>query len=222
MTASVDPPGAARVRVNSREVYNATGGYTITYYQFEVYDVAPGCSVTSYTWHREVDIYNKPHQTHTVLTYDQRHRTSSTLYPGDAAFQNSNLAEYYDPGEGTNNSTTQTVSDLVVHLSGTPPTNYTLTVVAVPPEGGTVTGGGTYSAGAPFTISATRTRNPAYSFMYWEGPDGETYETPTVSSTMPARNITYIAHFHLCTHLLVHDPDSDELVYHAANLIADF
>ena len=53
---------------------------------------------------------------------------------------------------------------LVANFTDTP-VDYTVTVAANPTEGGTVTGGGTYSQGTEVTVTATA--NDGYAFNYW-------------------------------------------------------
>lgn len=45
---------------------------------------------------------------------------------------------------------------------------YKIGAIAAPPAGGTVTGGGTFRYGAPFTLTATA--NPGYVFDHWKTP----------------------------------------------------
>jgi len=58
---------------------------------------------------------------------------------------------------------------------------YIVTVSAAPPEGGTVSGGGTYPAGTQVTVSANP--NPCYEFVNWT-------EDGTVVSTEPFYTFT--------------------------------
>jgi uncharacterized repeat protein (TIGR02543 family) len=81
------------------------------------------------------------------------------------------------------------------------PSTYTVTVVADPVAGGTVTGGGQYQAGSTCTITATP--NSGYYFVKWTSSDGEvTTENPHPFTV--TKNITWTAKFHLCTNLLLH------------------
>ena len=65
---------------------------------------------------------------------------------------------------------------------------YTVTVLANPTEGGTVTGGGTFAYGAHTFISAVA--NPGYEFLQWS--DGSTLSTRYITVT---GNATYTALF---------------------------
>ncbi len=78
-----------------------------------------------------------------------------------------------------------TVNFSTTEASGT---MYTITVVASPADGGTVTGSGTYEEGANVTITATA--NEGYTFIQWQ--DGNTESTRTIVVT---GNATYTATF---------------------------
>ncbi len=78
-----------------------------------------------------------------------------------------------------------TVNFSTTEASGT---MYTITVVASPADGGTVTGSGTYEEGANATITATA--NEGYTFTQWQ--DGNTESTRTITVT---GNATYTATF---------------------------
>ena len=69
-----------------------------------------------------------------------------------------------------------------------PPTQYTLTVVSNNTAWGTVSGGGTYNAGATATLTATAATG--YHFVSWQ--DGNTENPRTVTVTA---NATYVATF---------------------------
>lgn len=69
-----------------------------------------------------------------------------------------------------------------------PPTTYTVTVEASPLEGGTVTGGGTYTENT--TVTLTATANAGYEFVKWR--DGEIKATRTITVT---KDETYTAEF---------------------------
>ncbi|MBR3815141.1 MAG: hypothetical protein IKJ27_00270 [Clostridia bacterium] len=68
--------------------------------------------------------------------------------------------------------------------------DYTITTVASPTEGGTVSGGGTYESGK--SVSLTATANEGYSFSGWS--DGNTSNPRSVTVTA---NATYTAIFTL-------------------------
>ena len=69
--------------------------------------------------------------------------------------------------------------------------SYTLTVVANPAAGGTVTGSGTYPYGSSQTITATGNTASYYYFTNWN--DGNT--SPSRVVTIGASNVTYTANF---------------------------
>jgi uncharacterized repeat protein (TIGR02543 family) len=77
-------------------------------------------------------------------------------------------------------------------LFGIANSNYTVTVSANPTGGGNVTGGGTYQAGQPCTISASA--NPGYTFVKWTKNGTQVSTNPTYSFTVSA-NANYVAHF---------------------------
>ena len=74
------------------------------------------------------------------------------------------------------------------YFAETPVTYYTITTVANPTSGGTVTGGGIYPAGTSVTLTATA--NAGYTFSQWD--DGNTQSSRTITVTGDA---TYIANF---------------------------
>jgi uncharacterized repeat protein (TIGR02543 family) len=73
--------------------------------------------------------------------------------------------------------------------------SYLVTVTASPTEGGTVSGGGTYSYGA--TVNLTATAVTGYTFIGWS--DGETANPREVTVTGPAE---YTANFQLNSYLV--------------------
>ena len=75
-------------------------------------------------------------------------------------------------------------------------TRYTLTAVANPVEGGTVTGAGDYAAGAMVTLTANVTGG--YKLTGWEGaPEDATEDGLTLTFTMPAVPTTVTANFEM-------------------------
>ena len=91
----------------------------------------------------------------------------------------------------TQNPRTVTVTANATYIAtfeAIPPTQYTLTVVSNNAAWGTVTGGGTYNAGATVTLTATPASG--YRFVSWQ--DGSTQNPRTVTVTA---NATYIATF---------------------------
>ena len=76
------------------------------------------------------------------------------------------------------------------------PSHYDLILMAEPAEGGTLTGEGSYIEGTSITVTATP--NTGYTFIKWT--DEESNEISTNESydfTMPAMNVTLVAHFDL-------------------------
>jgi len=84
--------------------------------------------------------------------------------------------------------------DGTVTLEGQPVEEYTLTLMANPDDGGTVTGGGDYLAGEDVVISATP--NTGWEFVNWTDTEGN-FISDDVSHvfTMPEEDITLWANF---------------------------
>ena len=78
--------------------------------------------------------------------------------------------------------------DDVQITTATPPTQYTITAVSNNNAWGTVTGGGTYNAGATATLTATAVSG--YHFVQWQDGNTANPRTVTVSG-----NATYVATF---------------------------
>jgi hypothetical protein len=70
---------------------------------------------------------------------------------------------------------------------------YTVTAIAVPANGGTVRGGGTYEHGETCTLSATA--NNGYSFMNWTDSNGNQVSTEDNYSFTVTGNVSYRANF---------------------------
>ena len=74
------------------------------------------------------------------------------------------------------------------------PTTYTLTLVADPVEGGTVTGSGEYEAGDVATVTATA--NDGFEFVNWTNEIDEVVSSEAeFEYTMPAADVTLTANF---------------------------
>ena len=69
---------------------------------------------------------------------------------------------------------------------------FTVTVSANPPEGGTVDGDGTFPCGSSVTVSAVA--NEGYQFLYWTENTSVVSYTPTYTFTLTA-NRNLVAHF---------------------------
>jgi uncharacterized repeat protein (TIGR02543 family) len=75
-----------------------------------------------------------------------------------------------------------------------PPVYYTLTLVADPTAGGTVTGGGEYEEGDDVTVAATA--SAGYEFVNWTDEDEAVVSTnASFVYTMPAADVTLTANF---------------------------
>ncbi len=76
------------------------------------------------------------------------------------------------------------------------PVNYTLTLVANPSAGGSVSGGGTYEPGTSVTVSATV--NSGYQFINWtDAGSNVVSNTTSFAYIMPASDVTLTANFQL-------------------------
>ena len=86
------------------------------------------------------------------------------------------------------------------------PQNYTISVLANPSNGGTVTGGGTYQQGQSCTVSATA--NTGYDFVNWT-ENGNVVSTNTSYTFVVNSNRTLVAHFELQSYQItaVADPE---------------
>jgi len=95
---------------------------------------------------------------------------------------------------------------------------YTVTVNAVPPEGGTVTGGGEYPEGTQVTVTANP--NPCYEFVNWT-------EDGTVVSTEPFYTFTVdnsrdlVAHFDPLTYTITASAGPGGTIYPAGDVVVD-
>ena len=70
---------------------------------------------------------------------------------------------------------------------------YTVTVEASPAEGGSVSGGGEYTAGE--TITLTATANSGYRFVNWTKDETILSTDASFTYTVPAENVTIVANF---------------------------
>ena len=79
--------------------------------------------------------------------------------------------------------------------------DYTLTLIASPEEGGTVTGAGVYNAGDEVDVDAIP--NEGWHFVNWTDEDGNVVsDQPANTIVMPAADVTLIANFELTTYTL--------------------
>ena len=165
------------------------------------------------------------------ITFDKWEYTTSTQYPnyerrltdGGRTFsvnneQLSNAERESVPSGLSNGPITVKAHWIATPRTPPQPTTYTVTVVANPPAGGTVTGGGQYQAGATCTITATP--NSGYYFVKWTSSDGEvTTDNPHPFTV--TKNITWTAKFHLCTNLLLHGSSGTLLHGSSGTLLHD-
>jgi len=72
---------------------------------------------------------------------------------------------------------------------------FLVTLSSIPPEGGTTSGGGTFSSGTSVTVTATA--NNDYTFVNWTDKDNGTQVSTSSSYTfpMPAKDITLVANY---------------------------
>ena len=85
--------------------------------------------------------------------------------------------------------------------------SYTVTATADPAEGGTVTGGGTYTHGQTCTLTATP--GEGYEFVNWTRNGDEVSTNATYSFTVTGTR-TYVAHFQLKSHTVTATADPAE------------
>lgn len=97
-------------------------------------------------------------------------------------------------GMGGDTYAPQADIDLYAHWG----TKYTITTVAQPTSGGTVSGGGSYDAGASATLTATA--NTGYSFTQWD--DGVKAASREITVTKDA---TYTANFEANKYMVVYE-----------------
>ncbi len=94
----------------------------------------------------------------------------------------------------TNPTYSFTVTEDVSYVANFELNSYTITAIANPTDGGTVTGAGTYNHGATATLTATA--NTGYTFINWT-KDGTVVSTnPTYSFTV-TEDASYVANFEL-------------------------
>ena len=84
---------------------------------------------------------------------------------------------------------------------------YNITVSATPANGGSVSGGGSYEAGATCTVSATA--NPGYTFEKWTAGASTLSTEPTYSFTVSG-NRSLVAHFVSATYTVSVDTDPEQ------------
>ena len=95
---------------------------------------------------------------------------------------------------------------LVANFNYVPPT-YTITATANPTNGGTVSGGGTYTQGETCTLTATA--NEGYTFQRWTKDGTEVANTPSYSFTV-TESASFVAHFSLQTFTITVIADPEE------------
>jgi hypothetical protein len=81
-----------------------------------------------------------------------------------------------------------------------PPDTYTLTLAVNPMGAGTVTGGGSYEAGAEVPLTATA--NACYSFVNWTKGAEVVSEVANFNYVMPEQDVTLTANFQLLTYII--------------------
>ncbi len=97
----------------------------------------------------------------------------------------------------TSASYTFTVTEAGAYVANFVPNSHIITVSANPTSGGTVTGGGEYSANTTCTITATA--RTGYTFLNWT-KDGTVVSTNTTYSFTVTEDATYVAHFQINTY----------------------
>ena len=87
-----------------------------------------------------------------------------------------------------------TVTEAATYVAHFQLQSFTIITTAIPNNGGTVTGGGTYNYGSTCTLTATP--NTGYDFIKWT-KDGAQLSTSTTYSFTVTEASTYVAHFQL-------------------------
>ena len=145
---------------------------------------------------------NEPTEGGTV-TVDQNEASPGTIITitvnTDDGYELETLSVYKtnDPSQQvpvTNNQFSMPAYDVTVMAKFVQeqPEQYTITVTANPEEGGTVTGGGTYYAGASCTVTAMA--SPGFTFVRWTENDVEVSTEQSYTFTIRA-NHTLVANF---------------------------
>ena len=96
---------------------------------------------------------------------------------------------------------------LVANFTLLPPDTYNINVSANPSDGGTVTGGGTYSEGESCTVSATA--NEGFAFDNWTENGNVVNEDPSYTFTVTG-NRTLVANFQANSYTITVKPDPQE------------
>ena len=91
--------------------------------------------------------------------------------------------------------TSGTINNGYPYLCWQVPADYSVTVIVLPENAGTVTGGGTYSPGETVTLEATP--NEGYTFSSWADDEGDVSFDPEYTFTMPAGDVSLTANFDL-------------------------
>ena len=117
---------------------------------------------------------------------------NATVYPASGIPQNFTSPKTYivtaEDGTQAVYTVTVTIGSGGGNGGSVNPQTYTITTSANPADGGTVTGGGTYTSGTSVTLRATANTN--YAFDHWQ--DGSTANPRTI---IVAANTTYTAYF---------------------------
>ena len=87
-----------------------------------------------------------------------------------------------------------TVTEAATYIANFEQTSYEITVMSNPTEGGTVTGGGTYSHGSSVTLSATA--NEGYTFVNWTKGGEIVSNSPNYTITV-TEAASYVANFQI-------------------------
>ena len=159
-----------------------------------------GAEYTTYIIYRGTDASN-------VQQIDIMPSDGNTTYSDNSAPAGN---VYYQVGvlmtTPCNNAKSATVSrSNIASSEGSTPINYTITVLSADTTMGTVTGGDTYAAGAPCTITATP--KPGYHFVRWN--DNITANPYTFNV---AESATYTAYF---------EANSGTEVYYTVTVVSD-
>ena len=224
--ATVDPVTGEPITVTDTLsiTIDTTVVYIPTYTQIATYDdVELGFRIYS---DRYIDAIFEVNQVSLQLNGTHVTVTGAGIYnAGDTVTVTASADEHYvfvgwsNTAEGSvivdnNASYTFVIEDDMTLWAVTEGEALTVTLVASPAAGGTMTGAGTYHYGDVVNVSATA--NEGYTFMYWVREDGSNVTESAFSFTIVS-NVTLIAKFH---NVGISDVDmTDVKVYANGNVI---
>ena len=190
-TVSASASAGGTVTTSVAEYHSFPNGITVPWYRF---DAVPAAGYKLAYW-----------QVHERCEYEWGQQDDSWRSYGDYRLHLQDF--WYDDrddspnGEGSTTLDAKTTTYTAVFIPASDPDpepeegedDVTVTVYASPEEGGTVSGGGTFSPGSSCTITATA--NAHYEFTGWTSSNGETASSDTHTFTVPNGDVIWTAHF---------------------------